>query len=100
MNPHRLQLLADGVGRLEVDPFILLDAQVVAVEPEPGNFAMLCENVRGLSVRCVQGAVASSSGRTRLVDPGLGSCAYRTDPSGPGIEVPKIAMSDILREYG
>src|ERR1700676_1743073 len=48
------------------------EAPVVAVEPEPGNFALLCANVEGLNVRCLQAAIASSSGSIRLVDPGIG----------------------------
>jgi FkbM family methyltransferase len=75
------------------------EAQIVAIEPEPGNFALLQANVEGLNVRCLQAAIGSNSGSTRLVDPGIGAWGYRTDSSGGGIEVPKLAMSQLFQEY-
>jgi FkbM family methyltransferase len=76
------------------------NARIVAVEPEPGNFALLSANTVGLEVRCLQAAVASRAGRTRLVDPGVGAWGYRTEPSGPGPEVLQITLSQIIREHG
>ncbi len=75
------------------------EAQVVAIEPEPGNFALLSANVEGLNVRCLQAAIASSSGQTRLVDPGIGAWGYRTDPSGSGPEVRTVTVSQLLQEF-
>jgi FkbM family methyltransferase len=76
------------------------ESRVVALEPEPGNYSLLCSNVEGLDVRCLQAAVASKSGRTRLLDPGHGAWGYRTDPSGEGPEVPAVTIPQILEEYG
>jgi FkbM family methyltransferase len=76
------------------------EARVVAVEPEPANYALLCANVEGLGVRCLQAAAASHPGRTRLLDPGIGPWGYRTEPSGPGVEVPQITLSQIFQEHG
>ena len=75
------------------------EAQIVALEPEPGNFALLHGNAEGLSIRCLQAAIASSPGRTRLVDPGIGAWGYRTDPSGGGPEVHKVTVAEIFEEY-
>jgi FkbM family methyltransferase len=75
------------------------EAQVVAIEPEPGNFALLSANVEGLNVRCLQAAIAASTGHTRLVDPGIGAWGYRTDPSGGGPEVPTVTVSQVFEEH-
>jgi FkbM family methyltransferase len=75
------------------------EARVVAVEPEPGNFALLCANTEGLAVRCFQAAAASRPGRTRLIDPGIGAWGYRTATSGPGLEVPQVTLSQIFQEH-
>jgi FkbM family methyltransferase len=76
------------------------EAQIVAIEPDAGNFALLSANVEGLKVRCLQAAIASSSGRTRLVDPGIGAWGYRTDPSGAGPEVPTVTVAQVFQENG
>lgn len=55
---------------------------VVAVEPEPGNFAILERNAAGTNVRAVHGAVASHAGHLRVVDPGIGTAGFRTASSG------------------
>jgi FkbM family methyltransferase len=75
------------------------ESRIVAVEPEPANFALLCANVEKLDVCCLQAAVASHAGRTRLVDPGRGAWAYRTEASGPGLEVPQITLSQIFQDH-
>ena len=54
----------------------------------------------GLSVRCLQAAIASNTGLTRLVDPGIGAWGYRTDPSGAGPDVPTVTVSQVFQEYG
>jgi FkbM family methyltransferase len=75
-------------------------ARIVALEPEPNNFAILSENVRGLNVHCVRAAVSAHPGQTRVADPGLGHWGYRTDPWACGPEVPKITIPQILADYG
>ncbi len=74
-------------------------ARIVAVEPEAGNFAVLSQNVNGLEVRCIQAAISSHSGRTRVIDPGGGHWCYRTGLSGSGPEVAKITVSQIFQEH-
>jgi FkbM family methyltransferase len=75
-------------------------ARVVAVEPEPGNFALLTSNVVGSNVCCLQAAISSQSGRTRVIDPGEGHWGYRTGPAGAGPEVARTMVSQIYREQG
>ena len=54
------------------------DAHIVAIEPARDNFELLSRNVDGLGVELLNGAVSSSAGRARVVDPGRGEWAYRT----------------------
>jgi FkbM family methyltransferase len=71
-------------------------ATVIAVEPEPGNFAALALNASGYNtIRPVHGAVAAARGRVSLVDGGGGAWAWRTraDPEG---EVEAVTIDDLL----
>ncbi len=51
---------------------------------------------RGLNVRCLQTASVSSTGHTRLLDPGIGAWGHRTDPSGAGPDVPIMKYIELL----
>jgi FkbM family methyltransferase len=74
-------------------------SKIVAVEPEPGNYACLVENVAGLAVKTVPAAIGAqermillhtSSGEhgfTMVGEPALGSRA---------VEVPVVTMASIL----
>jgi FkbM family methyltransferase len=55
------------------------DASIVAVEPEPQNYAVLRVNAVGLPITCLHKALTSGSGAVRVTDPGLGSNAFRTE---------------------
>ncbi len=61
------------------------NAQIVAIEPDRGNFEILCKNTAGLPVYCHNAAVTSQPGRVRLHDPGLGHCGFRTGPLAAGM---------------
>ncbi|MFC3070718.1 FkbM family methyltransferase [Phenylobacterium soli] len=84
------------------------EARIVAVEPEPGNFALLERNVRPYpQVRCVQAAVAATDGEVQLFDPGRSTDAYRAVSADPGGEhgaalgaVRACSVSTLLREHG
>jgi FkbM family methyltransferase len=60
------------------------NACVIAIEPNQGNFELLCRNTQGLSIQPIRAALAASSGRCRVVDTGLGHWRYRTSPVGAG----------------
>ena len=61
-------------------------SQIVAIEPEAENFALLTRNGKGLAIDCLHAAIASTAGHVDLIDPGLGPWAYRTSQpvAGPG----------------
>jgi FkbM family methyltransferase len=76
---------------------------VVAIEPERENFALLAQNVSGLNVISVFGAIASCSGLATVVDPGLGPWAYRTKMLDPNDQlsntVPQITINQIYESF-
>ena len=54
------------------------EARIIAIEPEPENFALLSKNTMGMEgVSTVQGAVASYNGTGYLQDPGRGTWGFR-----------------------
>jgi FkbM family methyltransferase len=59
-------------------------ARVVAVEPEPANFALARRNCARANATVLNAAVASADSQVALVDPGLGSDAFRTRAAAPG----------------
>src|SRR5438477_8439907 len=76
------------------------DAVVVAVEAEFGNYQVLAENARGLGIVAVNGAIASTSGRVRIVDVGEGFWGYQTQPAaggGPGVR--SLTMDQVYETY-
>jgi FkbM family methyltransferase len=79
------------------------DAQIVAIEPAPDNFELLLRNVEGLGVETIKGAVGSTTGSARVVDPGRGEWAYRTvsitDTGDAAEAVPRVTIDDIFRAH-
>jgi FkbM family methyltransferase len=73
-------------------------AEIVAVEPEPGNFDLLFRNAfKPARVNCVRAAAASFDGEVSLFDPGRSTDAYRTGEAGgaamgtiPAVSVPTL----------
>lgn len=78
-------------------------ALVVAIEPERGNFELLVQNVSGLSVKPIRGAIASQSGLATVIDPGIGHWGYRTMTVGvaePSANiVGQITVNQIYESY-
>jgi FkbM family methyltransferase len=54
-------------------------AQVVAIEPDLGNFQLLVKNVSGMKVELMHAALASGAGQMRVIDPGEGCWGLRTE---------------------
>ena len=81
------------------------NAQVVAIEPDAGNFELLQRNIHGLNVEAIHGAVSSTPGLVRVTDPGIGHWGYRTEniSSGNDVEttksVPRLTMNDIYQRF-
>jgi FkbM family methyltransferase len=59
-------------------------ARVVAVEPETENCALARANCARPNATVLNAAVAASDTRLALIDPGLGSDAFRTRAAAPG----------------
>jgi FkbM family methyltransferase len=74
-------------------------SQIVAIEPEAENFALLTRNGEGLAIDCRHAALASTAGHVELIDPGLGPWAYRTSQpvAGPGLgqRIETVTMDEI-----
>lgn len=73
-------------------------ALIVAIEPEQGNYDLLCRNVEGLNVVCLKAALASESGSMTIVDPGTGHWGYRTEYVPDG-DIPCLTMAALYRQY-
>lgn len=70
-------------------------AVTVAIEPEERNFDLLCENVKGLDVRCLRAGLSSSQGKVKVTDPGEGHWGFRTEAIEDGSGIPCVTVSDI-----
>jgi FkbM family methyltransferase len=80
------------------------NAQIVAVEPDPANFALLKKNTAHLpQVTCLQAAVWPHDAQVRLVDPGIGAWGLQIheDPTtnSPSIPVLAISLPSLLRDF-
>ena len=79
------------------------DAKIVALEPEPANFALLCRNAQPLAdVSLRNQAIGSRRGTLQLVDPGLGEWGYRVGDGGEGRTLGMadvVTIDDILGEF-
>ena len=75
-------------------------ARIVAIEPDRENFDLLSRNVEGLGVETMNAALSSATGRARVVDPGRGQWAYRTEPiaetDAADDTVPRVTVNDIF----
>jgi FkbM family methyltransferase len=97
--PHTILDLGANIGLSSVFfANTFPNACVIAVEPDPANFALLQHNVAKLpNVTCVHAAVWPQDGRVRLSDPGLGHWAMRvTQGTDPGFDVPALSMESLL----
>jgi FkbM family methyltransferase len=77
----------------------LPSAHIVAIEPDLENFNLLSKNVDGLDVDTIRGAASSTKGKARVVDPGRGHWAYRTQALAENADfedaVPRITINDV-----
>jgi FkbM family methyltransferase len=76
--------------------------RVVAVEPDRGNFDLLCMNVGGLEVEAVRAAMSATAGRSRVLDTGGGHWAYRTHVSSEAADaqsVPHVTVNEIYEAH-
>ena len=71
-------------------------AHILAVEPAPDNFELLCLNCAGLDIDARQVGIAAADGVAHLIDPGHGGIGYRTVADGDGPEVAMVAIKTLL----
>jgi len=83
------------------------DARIIAIEPEPENFALLQRNTAPYErIVPIHAALWSDNGVVSLVDPGLGSVGFRTQnvepnaPSGAGYPVPAVTVDRLMEAHG
>lgn len=78
------------------------DAMVVAIEPAPGNFAVLQHNVKCHPVVALPCALACEAKRLELYDPGDGDWAFQTragSDTSAGLAVDSISINEIYEAY-
>jgi FkbM family methyltransferase len=71
-------------------------AQIVALEPEPSNFAKFLARAGPLT-EPLQAALAGADGRVNIVDPGLSEWGFRTRVAENG--VPAHSLASLLERY-
>ncbi len=73
------------------------DAIIIALEPDAGNLALAQSNCTLPNVIFFRAGLADEPGRLRLIDPGLGDDAFRTEASS-NLEdtVPAMTMHDVI----
>jgi FkbM family methyltransferase len=74
------------------------DAEIVAIEPDAGNFELLRANVAAFpSVSPVRAAVSDRAGEVRLMNPEAAPWAFRVSESeGDGESVKTVTMQEVL----
>ena len=70
-------------------------AQILAIEPDKANFALLRKNTQGLNVILYEAAIGSIEGSASLSDPGEGEWGYRTARDDAG-GLPILSMNSLL----
>lgn len=79
------------------------DALIIAIEPEPSNFAMLCNNTRGLPILPIPCGLASTSQKVSIVDTGDGFWAFQTkaplEHEDPKNLVDCVTVDEIFSEH-
>ncbi len=73
-------------------------SQIVAIEPEKNNCALLHANAEGRSIRVIEGAIGDEPGSIFLSDPGLSDWGFRVAQSGE-YPVPVHTPATILTQY-
>jgi FkbM family methyltransferase len=79
-------------------------ARILALEPEPANFALLAKNTTQFpNVTAIHGALWKDRGEIQIVDPGYGSWGFQTRAAA-GVSsdgrVKALAVDDIMKDHG
>lgn len=80
----------------------IADATVVAIEPDPENFALLVANTENTSILPLPAALGGASGRVAVTDPGRGAWGVQTTagtaPHGATL-VPVVTVDEIVSVF-
>jgi len=72
------------------------NAEIIAIEPDAGNFVQLQRNVRGYpNVRCIQAGLWHRSGRLRVQDSQIHAWAYRFEESSDSAGIATRTVDDL-----
>lgn len=75
-------------------------ATVVALEPEPTNFAILLKNTKDFSnIRPLQAGLWSKKTHLRIEDSNVPTWSFRVLESASGEGIPSVGIADILLDY-
>ena len=72
------------------------EATIIAIEPDPGNIALLRRNAARFNIDVVQAGLGSMKGAGRIVDPGFGEWSYRVSRDDTEGEIDIVTISDVL----
>lgn len=78
------------------------DATVVAIEPDPENFALLVANTEDTPILPLPAALGGASGRVTVIDPGRGEWGIQTmagTASTGDILVPVVTVDEIIAVF-
>ncbi len=76
-------------------------ARVVAVEPDPDNFALLKHNTRDVEqIECVHAALWSDRSGVTLEDPGIGAWGMRVGSDSEAGRVSSVNIESLLEDRG
>ena len=76
-------------------------AKVIAIEPEPGNFKLLCRNTRRYSaIFPLQAGLWNKEGHLRITDSSAESWAFRVSEAAEDTGIPAISIDHIIEKYG
>lgn len=75
-------------------------ASILAVEPDPQNFRLLCENTAGVdNIVPINAAVASEDGAVRISNADEEAWARRTEAAAPGAaeSIPALSVASLIK---
>jgi FkbM family methyltransferase len=76
------------------------NATIIAVEPEPANFAMLLKNVKPFkNIIPIQAGLWSRKTHLRIEDSSVETWSFRVHEDTSGVGIPAIGIGDILSEF-
>ena len=98
------ELIVDAGANVGASPIYFANrfpgARVVAIEPDPANYAMLVSNVRRWpQITPVHAALWPEDATVELSDPGYGTWGYQASASHDG-SIPAMSMDRLLESTG